>query len=98
MSALELENKALKEEIEQLRQQVKMLEEKIDSHITSRNQAQRTYYKKHTDVAQQRTRTYLDNLKETDPERLAAYRHQAYLNRKARLQAQKEESNKKEAE
>jgi len=33
-----------------------------------------------------------------EPERLAAYRHTAYMNRKARLQAQKEESNKKEAE
>jgi hypothetical protein len=33
-----------------------------------------------------------------DPERLAAYRHTAYMNRKARLQAQKEESNKKEVE
>ena len=98
MSELERENKAIKEEIEQLRQQVKMLEEKVDSHITSRNQAQRTYYKKHTDVAQQRTRTYLDNLKETDPERLKEYRHTAYINRKARLQAQKEETDKKKAE
>jgi hypothetical protein len=98
MSELELENKELKEEIEQLRQQVKMLEEKVASHITSRNQAQRTYYKKHTDVAQQRTRSYLDNLKETDPERLKEYRHTAYINRKARLQRQKEETDKKEAE
>jgi hypothetical protein len=27
-------------------------------------------------------------LKESDPERLKAYRHQAYINRKAKLQAQ----------
>lgn len=81
MSELELENKELKEEIEHLRQQVKTLEEKVSSHIISRNQAQRTYYKKHTDVAQQRTRTYLDNLKETDPERLKEYRHTAYARR-----------------
>ena len=100
MSLLELENIALKKEIELLKQQIVVLEDKVASHITSRNQAQRTYYKKHTDVAQQRTRVYLDNLKESDPERLKAYRHQAYINRKAKLQAQtnaqKEQTDKKE--
>lgn len=100
MSVLELENIALKQEIELLKQQIVVLEDKVASHITSRNQAQRMYYKKHTDVAQQRTRVYLDNLKESDPERLKAYRHQAYINRKAKLQAQsdaqKEQTDKKE--
>ena len=86
----------LKEENEQLRQQVKILEEKVASFVTARNQAQRTYYKKHTELAQQRTKTYLDKLKETDPERLAAYRHQAYVNRKEKMQAQKEKEKEKE--
>ena len=100
MSVLELENISLKQEIELLKQQIVVLEDKVASHITARNEAQRTYYKKHTDVAQQRTRVYLDNLKESDPERLKVYRHQAYINRKAKLQAQtnaqKEQTDKKE--
>ena len=76
----------LKEENEQLRQQVKILEEKVASFVTARNQAQRTYYKKHTELAQQRTKTYLDKLKETDPER------------KEKMQAQKEKEKETEKE
>ena len=83
MSLLELENIALKQEIKLLKQQIVELEDKVASHITSRNQIKRTYYKKHTNVAQQRTRIYFDKLKESDIERL-----KAYINRKTKLQAQ----------
>ncbi len=95
MIELEVENKALKEEILELKQKVMMLEEKLDSQVVSRNKAQRVYYKNHTEVAQQRTKKYLDNLKENEPERLKAYRHQAYLNRKEKLKNQNQNEIKK---
>ena len=90
MTELEVENESLKKEISELKQKVMMLEDKLDIHVLSRNKAQRVYYKNHTEIAQQRTRKYLDDLKENDPERLKAYRHQAYLNRKEKLKKQME--------
>lgn len=91
MSQLEVENKALKEKIETLEQRVKELEEKNASYVDRQNKAQRKYVDANPEITKERKLAYHYKLKETDPERLKAYRHQAYLNRKARLQAQKEE-------
>ena len=91
MSELEVENKALKEKIETLVQRVKELEEKNASYVDRQNKAQRKYVEANPEITKERKLAYHYKLKETDPERLKAYRHQAYLNRKARLQAQKDE-------
>ena len=91
MSELEVENKALKEKIETLEQRVKELEEKNASYVDRQNKAQRKYVEANPEITKERKLAYHYKLKETDPERLKAYLHQAYLNRKARLQAQKEE-------
>lgn len=91
MSELEVENKALKEKIETLEKRVKELEEKNASYVNRQNKAQRKYVEANPEITKERKLAYHYKLKETDPERLKAYRHQAYLNRKARLQAQKDE-------
>ena len=93
MSELEQENKALKEKIEILEQRVKELEEKNTSYVERQNNAQRKYVQANPEITKERKLAYHYKLKETDPERLKAYRHQAYLNRKARLQAQKDKQN-----
>ena len=93
MSELEQENKALKEKIEALEQRVKELEEKNTSYIERQNKAQRKYVEANPEITKERKLAYHYKLKETDPERLKTYRHQAYLNRKSRLQAQKDEQN-----
>jgi len=91
MSELEVENKVLKEKIETLEQRIKELEEKNASYVDRQNKAQRKYVEANPEITKERKLAYHYKLKETDPERLKAYRHQAYLNRKARLQAEKEE-------
>ena len=91
MSELEVENKELKEKIETLEKRVKELEEKNASYVARQNKAQRKYVEANPEITKERKLAYHYKLKETDPERLKAYRHQAYLNRTARLQAQKEE-------
>jgi len=95
MTDLEVENKLLKEEINELKNKVIMLEGKLNEYVLCRNKAQRVYYKNHTEIAQQRTKKYLDDLKENEPERLKAYRHQAYLNRKEKLKNQNQNQTEK---
>lgn len=98
MSSLELENHSLKQKIQELEAVIKGWEDKFASYTEAQHKAQRKYVEANPELTRQRKLAYQKKLSETDPERLMTYRHQAYLNRKARLQAQKEESNKKEAE
>jgi hypothetical protein len=91
MSDLEVENKVLTEKVKTLELRVKELEEKNASYVDRQNKAQRKYVEANPEITKERKLAYHYKLKETDPERLKAYRHQAYLNRKARLQAQKDE-------
>ena len=42
----------------------------------------RKYYEAHKQEVKDKARVYLDNLKETNPDKLKQYRHTAYLNRK----------------
>ena len=86
MSGLEAENKSLKEKVETLELRVKELEEKNATYVDRQNKAQRKYVQANPEITKERKLAYHYKLKETDPERLKAYRHQAYLNRKARLQ------------
>jgi hypothetical protein len=98
MSSLELENQSLKQKIKELELVIKGWEDKFASYTEAQHKAQRKYVEANPELTRQRKLAYQKKLSETDPERLAAYRHTAYMNRKSRLQAQKEESNKKEAE
>jgi hypothetical protein len=98
MSSLELENQSLKQKIQELELVIKGWEDKFASYTEAQHKAQRKYVEANPEITRQRKLAYQKKLSETDPERLAAYRHTAYMNRKARLQAQKEESNKNEAE
>ena len=98
MSSLELENHSLKQKIQELEVVIKGWEDKFASYTEAQHKAQRKYVEANPELTRQRKLAYQKKLSETDPERLAAYRHTAYMNRKARLQAQKEESDKKDAE
>jgi hypothetical protein len=91
MSDLYIENIALKEKVKTLELRVKELEEKNAIYVERQNKAQRKYVQANPEITKERKLAYHYKLKETDPERLKAYRHQAYLNRKSRLQAQKDE-------
>ena len=78
------ENNKLKLEIEELKQRTNELEEKLKSYTNpTRN---KKYYEKNSDVVKKKSKSYMEKIKETNPEKLKEWRHQAYLNHKAKLQ------------
>ena len=46
--------------------------------------------KKNSDIVKEKAKNYMEKIKETNPEKLKEWRHQAYLNRKAKLKAKEE--------
>jgi hypothetical protein len=73
----------LKNEIQELKNRNIELEEKLKLYTNpSRN---KKYYEKNSDVVKEKAKNYMEKIKETNPEKLKEWRHQAYLNRKAKL-------------
>ena len=73
----------LKLEIEELKNKNNELEEKLKSYTNPiRN---KKYYEKNSDIVKEKAKNYMEKIKETNPEKLKEWRHQAYLNRKAKL-------------
>ena len=85
MSETELE--ILRKENEALKQQNKELQERLSAYTNS--DSHKRYYESHSTEVKEKAKVYLGKLKETNPEKLKEYRHTAYLNRKAKLQEQK---------
>ena len=85
MSETELE--FLRKENEALKQQNKELQERLSAYTNS--DSHKRYYESHSTEVKEKAKVYLGKLKETNPEKLKEYRHTAYLNRKAKLQEQK---------
>ena len=85
MSETELE--FLRKENEALKQQNKELQERLSAYTNS--DSHKRYYESHSFEVKEKAKVYLGKLKETNPEKLKEYRHTAYLNRKAKLQEQK---------
>lgn len=80
----------LKYEIEELKIKNNELEEKLKSYTNpARN---KKYYEKNSDIVKEKAKTYMEKIKETNPEKIKEWRHQAYLNRKAKLKAQNEDT------
>ena len=81
----------LKHEIEELKNKNIELEEKLKSYTNpDRN---KRYYEKNSDVVKENAKNYIEKIKETNPEKLKEWRHQAYLNRKAKLKIKDETTN-----
>jgi hypothetical protein len=85
MSETELD--ILRKENETLKQQNKELQERLSAYTNS--DSHKRYYESHSSEVKEKAKVYLGKLKETNPEKLKEYRHTAYLNRKAKLQEQK---------
>lgn len=77
----------LRKENEALKQQNKELQERLSAYTNS--DSHKRYYESHSTEVKEKAKVYLGKLKETNPEKLKEYRHTAYLNRKAKLQEQK---------
>ena len=85
MSETELE--FLRKENEALKQQNKELQERLSAYTNS--DSHKRYYESHSTEVKEKAKVYLGKLKESNPDKLKEYRHTAYLNRKAKLQEQK---------
>jgi len=73
--------------IEELKNKNNELEEKLKSYTNpTRN---KKYYEKNSDIVKEKAKIYMEKIKETNPEKLKEWRHQAYLNRKVKLNAKK---------
>ena len=78
----------LKLEIEELKNKNNELEEKLKSYTNPRRN--KKYYEKNSDIVKEKAKNYMEKIKETNPEKLKEWRHQAYLNRKAKLKAKED--------
>ena len=77
----------LRKENEVLKQQNKELQERLSGYTNS--DSHKRYYESHSTEVKEKAKVYLGKLKESNPDKLKEYRHTAYLNRKAKLQEQK---------
>ena len=73
----------LKLEIEELKKKNIELEEKLKSYTNP--ERNKKYYEKNSNIVKEKAKTYMGKIKETNPEKLKEWRHNAYLNRKAKL-------------
>ena len=81
----------LKLEIEELKNRNNELEEKLKSYTNPRRN--KKYYEKNSDIVKEKAKNYMEKIKETNPEKLKEWRHNAYLNRKAKLKAKDNNTN-----
>ncbi len=78
----------LKLEIKELKTKNNELQEKLKSYTNpTRN---KKYYEKNSDIVKEKAKNYMEKIKETNPEKLKEWRHNAYLNRKAKLKTQQD--------
>ena len=73
----------LKIYIEELKNKNNELEEKLKNYTNPiRN---KKYYENNSEIVKEKAKNYMEKIKETNPEKLKEWRHQAYLNRKAKI-------------
>ena len=77
------ENILLKEENEKLKLEIEEITNKLKKYTNT--ESHKKYYKTHKDAIIDNSNKYLQNLKETNPEKLKQYRQKAYQNRKAKI-------------
>jgi hypothetical protein len=84
-----INNNDLIKEIEELKVKNKELEEKLKTYTNS--DRHKKYYENHTEIVKEKAKKYMDKIKETNPEKLKEWRHNAYLKRKEKLKQKEEE-------
>ena len=78
------EYNTMKQEIDELKKKNEELESRLKTYTN--NHRHKKYYDNNTEIVKQRAKNYMEKVKETNPEKLKEWRHNAYLNRKAKLQ------------
>jgi hypothetical protein len=79
----------LKLEIKELKKKKNIeLEEKLK--LYTNPERNKKYYEKNSNIVKEKAKNYMEKIKETNPEKLKEWRHNEYLNRKAKLKAQQD--------
>ena len=73
----------LKLENEELKNKNLLLEEKLKSYTN--NHRHKKYYDNNSEIVKERAKLYMNKIKETNPEKLKEWRHNAYIRRKEKL-------------
>lgn len=81
----------LKDKIVKMSQYITELEDHLKKYTN--NERHIRYYENNKDAIKERTKNYIEKLKETNPEKLKEWRRNYYLKRKERLLKNKEECN-----
>jgi FtsZ-binding cell division protein ZapB len=84
----------LKLEIEELKKKNNELEEKLK--LYTNPERNKKYYEKNSNVVKEKAKTYMEKMKETNPEKLKEWHHNAYLKRKEKLKQKQKEEEKKD--
>ena len=90
MMNMENENILLKQKIESLEKHVVELEEHLKKYTNSTRHLK--YYENNSDKVKERTRNYVDKLKNENPEKLKEWRRTYYLKRKEKMKEQTNET------
>lgn len=73
-----------------LEEKIKELTEQLQKYTNSKRHIR--YYENHKDEVKERAKTYMEKVKEQNPDKLKEWRKTAYQNRKAKLKAQEDET------
>jgi len=76
----------LKHNYDELLIKYNKIEEKLKSYTNTNSH--KKYYENNSEIVKQKAKQYMEKVKETNPEKLKEWRHNAYLKRKAKLQTQ----------
>ncbi len=85
------QNKLLIEENEKFKLEINELNEKLKKYTNS--QGHKKYYEKNKNTVIEKSKSYLQKLKEENPDKLKEYRKTAYLNRKIKKKELEENKN-----
>jgi FtsZ-binding cell division protein ZapB len=73
----------LKLEIQELKNKNQLLEEKLNSYTN--NHRHKKYYDNNSEIVKERAKQYMNKIKESNPEKLREWRHNAYIKRKEKI-------------
>ena len=80
------EYNTMKQEIDELKKKNEELENKLKTYTNP--ERNKKYYNKNNEMVKQRARNYMEKVKETNPEKIKEWRHNAYIKRKEKIQKQ----------
>ena len=77
------EYNSIKKELDDIKKKNDDLETKLKSYTN--NNRHKKYYENNADAIKEKSKNYMEKIKETDPKKLKEWRHTAYLKRKEKL-------------